>query len=146
MVWMVVQANWVRKVTKNAKPFGWCLANALAFPAALLLVVTVVATLAAIHRMDLVVDFDIFFRVFNRLAFFVLYVVAAFTLKGALEAEPIDIPLSGVMTFFFAPTYFQYHLFDYSVDGKTGEQLSGFAEPAAATVTELPPQSGAVES
>ena len=37
------------------------------------------------------------------------------------------------MTFLFAPTYFQYHLFDYSVEGKVGEQLSGFA-------SEAPPQ------
>jgi hypothetical protein len=66
---------------------------------------------------------------------FVLYVAAAFTLKGVLEERPIDIPLGGVMTFLLAPTYFQYHLFDYSVDGKVAEQLSGFG----GTVTNTAP-------
>ena len=47
-------------------------------------------------------------------------------LKGALESSPIRIPLQGLATFFFGPIYFQYHLQDYSVEGKLGEQLSGF--------------------
>ncbi len=45
---------------------------------------------------------------------FVLYFVAVFTMKSGLEDhynvdEPINLQLSGVMTFFFAIFYFQYH-------------------------------------
>jgi hypothetical protein len=39
------------------------------------------------------------------------------------------------MTFFFSATYFQYHLYDYDVEGKMGEQLSGFAEPTAVPIS-----------
>ena len=75
-----------------------------------------------------------------RLAWPRAYLAGIFTLKGALEADPIDIPLSGVMTFFFAPIYFQYHLYDYSVEGKVGEQLSGFEQAPMGPAVELPPQ------
>ena len=46
--------------------------------------------------------------------------VGIFNRRERWKQTPIDIPLSGVMTFFFAPIYFQYHLFDYSVEGKVG--------------------------
>lgn len=44
---------------------------------------------------------------------FVLYLATVFTIKKELEESPIAIPLGGVMTFFFGPMYFQYHLQDY---------------------------------
>jgi hypothetical protein len=76
----------------------------------------------------------------------VCYIGGAFSMKNALEAEPIDIPLGGVMTLLFAPLYFQYHLHDYDVEGRVAEQLTGFTEPALAgapaamNVPEVPPQ------
>ena len=132
MIWMVVQANWVRKVTRNSKPFAWCLVYLLSLPAIYLVAIVGGATFGAMHRMDLLAEFVAILRVSVRLVMLVLYLCAAYTLKGALEAEPIDIPLSGVVTFFLGATYFQYHLFDYNVEGKTGEQLSGFSAPAVA--------------
>ena len=46
---------------------------------------------------------------------FVLFVIAEFQMKNDLEdyyntTEPINLQLSGVMTFFFAVWYFQHHL------------------------------------
>src|SRR5580698_977623 len=32
MIWMPVQAHWVKKVTGNSKPFWWCLAYLLSLP------------------------------------------------------------------------------------------------------------------
>ena len=128
MVWMVVEANWVRKVTKNAKPFWWCLAYLLSVPLLFLGAFAVGVTLAMMHRVDLTHEVTGIINLVVRVVMFVLYVAAAFTLKGVLEEKPIDIPLGGVMTFLLAPTYFQYHLFDYSVEGKVAEQLSGFGE------------------
>lgn len=147
-VWLVVEAWWVKKVTGNAKPFGWCLAYLLVTPATFLFIIlgAVVTTLVAGNSNATGGVIGTIY-VLLRLSAFVSYLVGAFTLKGALEAEPIDIPLSGVMTFFFAPIYFQYHLYDYSVEGKIGERLGGFGEPAVASapagvvnVPEVPPQ------
>jgi hypothetical protein len=141
MVWLLVQAHWVKKVTRDGKPFAWCLAYLLSLPAVYMAAFVGGLLLAILHQPDTLAMFTAILIGVTRLGMFVLYVFAAFTLKGALEAQPIDIPLSGVMTFFFSATYFQYHLFDYSVDGKVAEQLSGFAEPTpAAAVAELPPQ------
>jgi|SRR6185437_11464417 len=144
-VWLVVEAWWVKKVTGNAKPFGWCLAYVLVMPATFLLIIVgaVVATLVASNAPSRVIGA---IYVLLRLCSVVSYLVGAFTLKGALEAEPIDIPLSGVMTFFFAPIYFQYHLYDYNVEGRVAEQLNAPTEAALASVSapvsmpEVPPQ------
>jgi len=139
-IWMLVQSLWVKKVTQNSKPFGWSLAYLLVMPATFLLVI-IGAIVAAMPGSGTAGNAFVGTTLLvTRLATIVCYIGAAFTLKSELEAQPIDIPLSGVMTFFFAPYYFQYHLYDYSVEGKVGEQLSGFAEPAVAPVAELPPQ------
>ena len=147
MIWMVVQANWVRKVTKNSKPFVWCLVYLLFLP--FIAVVGGVAGFfsgvtnggAPAQTVTALVG------LVAQLGGLVLYIVAAYTLKGALEAEPINIPLGGIMTFFFAATYFQYHLFDYNVEGRVAEQLNAPTEAALANVPvpavnmpEVPPQ------
>jgi|SRR5215472_3108450 len=139
-IWMVVQANWVKKVTRNTKPFWWCMAYMLCLPLLFLAALVGGITAALVHRVDLAPQVGAMVVLVFRVAMIVCYLGGAFTLKGALEERPIDIPLSGVMTFFFAPIYFQYHLYDYSVEGKIGEQLSGFAEDAVAPVAEMPPQ------
>jgi hypothetical protein len=139
MIWMVVQANWVRKVTKNGKPFLLCMVYMLSVPVFFLLAFSGGLAFSIMHQQQALQTFTAVLDGVTRLGLFVLYIVAAYTLKGALEADPIDIPLGGIMTLFFGPTYFQYHLFDYSVEGKVAEQLSGFGEPAGSAM-ELPPQ------
>lgn len=59
------------------------------------------------------------------LASVVLYFVAVFQMRSDLEdyynrVEPINLRLSGVMTFFFAVWYFQYHLSRIAQWKKTG--------------------------
>jgi hypothetical protein len=148
MVWMVVQANWVKKVTRNAKPFWWSVAYLVYLPL-WVFAGAAAGVLAALHigNGDDALWFLNLIGPLIRLAGAGLYLAAAFSLKGVLEERPIDIPLSGAMTFFFAPTYFQYHLFDYSVEGKVGEQLNAPTEAALASVPfpavnmpEIPPQ------
>jgi hypothetical protein len=56
---------------------------------------------------------------------FVLFVIAEFQMKNDLEeyynsVEPINLRLSGVMTFFFAVWYFQHHLSRIAKWKKTG--------------------------
>lgn len=124
MIWMVIQAIWVKKVTKDSKPFGWCLAYLLSLPVLFVVAIAGGATLGYMHKMDILQEFVALLRPVTRIVVFVLYLFAAYTLKGALERQPIDIPLSGVMTFFLGATYFQYHLFDYNVEGRVAEQLN----------------------
>ena len=138
MIWMVVQANWVRKVTKNSKPFIWCLIYLLFLPL-MAFAGGVGGVMSSVTKGESAAQtFMAVVTIVAQLGGLVLYVCAAYTLKGALEAEPIDIPLGGIMTFFFAATYFQYHLYDYNVEGRVAEQLSGFGE----TVTNAVPVAG----
>jgi cytochrome c-type biogenesis protein CcmE len=39
-----------------------------------------------------------------------LWIATVFALRGELIADPINMPLGGVMTFILGPVYFQYHL------------------------------------
>src|ERR1700748_2244142 len=138
MIWMVVQANWVRKVTKNSKPFIWCLIYLLFLPL-MAFAGGVGGVMSSVTKGESAAQtFMAVVTIVAQLGVLVLYVCAAYTLKGALKAEPIDIPLGGIMTFFFAATYFQYHLYDYNVEGRVAEQLSGFGE----TVTNAVPVAG----
>jgi hypothetical protein len=136
----------VKKVTHNNRPFAWCLAHVCAL-AAVFIVAFAGGVIANLVGGSEAVNELRTLTLLAQLSSVVLYVASAFSLKGALEERPIDIPLSGVMTFLFAPIYFQYHLFDYSVEGKVGEQLSGFAEPeiavapvAVVQASQVPPQ------
>ena len=145
MFWMVIQANWVKKVTRNARPFWWSLAYLLYLPM-WVFAGAVTGVIAALGKGDNALWFLNLMAPLIRFAGLGLYLAGAYSLKGVLEERPIDIPLSGVMTFFFAPTYFQYHLFDYSVEGKVLEQLNVPVEPVvsvsgpAAGAPEVPPQ------
>jgi hypothetical protein len=57
--------------------------------------------------------------------FSIIFLVAAFQMRSDLEEyynrmEPINLQLSGVMTFFFAIFYFQHHLSRIAQWKKTG--------------------------
>jgi hypothetical protein len=143
MIWLVVQASWVKKATRNARPFWYCLAYLLVIPAAMVVAMFggIIATFAGGPQTANQVIGVI--AILVQISSFVLYIFAAYTLKGALEMQPIDIPLGGIMTFFFSATYFQYHLFDYNVEGRVAEQLTGFADDSAAlalAANEISPQ------
>lgn len=147
MVWMVVQAYWVKKATGNSKAFAWTLAY-LFFVVGLMVVAvagSVFYTLTEQH--SLIADFMDTLQNLRRAVGFLLYIMSAFMLKSALESSPIGIPLHGLGALFLGPVYFQYFLQNYSVEGKLGEQLSGFDESvedvdpmAVADVPEAPPQ------
>lgn len=147
VVWMAVQAYWVKKATRNGKPFAWAMTYVVFLGVAILMGMAEGVLLVLAARGADVSGLIVLFRLVPRLGGLVLYLLAAYTLKGALEAEPIDIPLSGVVTFFLAATYFQYHLYDYNVEGRVAEQLNAPTEAALASVAgpavsvpELPPQ------
>ncbi len=114
MVWLFVQANWCRRLTGSKKAFGWALAYLLIIPG-VMFVAVVIGMVYGIMAPAELNQASAVFQGLTRIAVLILYVFAAFTLKGELEKASINIPLSGVMTFFFGPTYFQYHLHDYQL-------------------------------
>jgi len=100
-IWALVEANWVRKVQPASKGMIlWSFAIVLSF---------INGVLAQTHDNNAKALGSLF-----SLAAIVLSIVGAFSLKNSIEehyntAEPIGLQLSGVMTFFFAVFYFQYH-------------------------------------
>jgi hypothetical protein len=111
IVWFFVEAAWVRKVDPQSK-------------AMLYYIVAIVLDIANIP-LQIILKTAAFNGTGNAaissilsplivLAVFVLTLVAAFSMRDSIEAhfngpEPIGLSLSGVMTFFFAIFYFQYH-------------------------------------
>jgi hypothetical protein len=113
-VWLIVQANWVRKALGRSKALPWTIVYASVLPALYLFAFTFgfVGTLLHVQNVREIV---VIASQWVRVALFVLFIVATFTLRIELSEDPINIPLSGPMTFFFGAIYFQYHLFDYQV-------------------------------
>jgi preprotein translocase subunit SecY len=112
--WLIVQAAWVRKVRGRSKTLPWAIAYASIIPLYFVFCLALGALGALLH-LDNVQSIFATVTLIVRIALFILWIVTVFTLSGELGAEPIEIPLSGAMTFFFGPLYFQYHLFDYQV-------------------------------
>ncbi len=99
LVWLFVQASWMRKV----QPTSQALLYYAASVGALVLggITSAISHAGAISAL--------FF-----LAYVVLLFVGHFSLRASLEehynvAEPIGLKLGPVMTFFFNTVYFQYH-------------------------------------
>jgi GYF domain 2/Domain of unknown function (DUF4234) len=111
IIWMMVQAVWVKKVQPNSKAvtyFGiaiglWVLA----------LVVAVSGGISAARTGTADPSYQAFQGLLN-LGTAILWLVTAFNMRSSIEehfnsAEPIGLSLNGVMTFFFNVYYFQYH-------------------------------------
>jgi hypothetical protein len=100
-IWALVEANWVRKVQPASKGMIlWSFAIVLSF------INGVLSQMPDNGAKG--------FGSLASLAALVLWIVGAFSMKNSIEehyntAEPIGLQLSGVMTFFFAVFYFQYH-------------------------------------
>jgi hypothetical protein len=95
-VWLVVQANWVRKVRGKSTAFVLAIVNCCIFPT-LILIGFVGGMMGATEDsswLNIVI-------VIGGLGFLVLWFASVFTLRSELSEGPIDIPLSGAMTFFF---------------------------------------------
>jgi hypothetical protein len=128
MVWLAVQAHWVRKATGNGRAFAWSLAYAVLIPLIVVLEVAAQIIFYSTQRGDFITDFVNSLSDLSRVLAFLLYIASVFMLKSALERQLIRIPLHGLATLFFGPVYFQYYLRKFNVEGMVGEQLSGFEE------------------
>ena len=118
-VWLIVQSNWVRRVNGKSSAFWWAIVYASMLPALFLL--GVIEALVGVQPNDPpMVAFLLIFRI----GIIVAALGALFVLRSELESTPISIPLGGVATFFLGVIYFQYHLYDYDVEGKGVSEVS----------------------
>jgi hypothetical protein len=110
IVWSFVEAVYVRKIRKENKALIYLGLYACTFAAPFLPLMN--------HDLGPAVPFI-------NIIGWVLYISAAFSMKGDLEDyynsdENIGLHLSGIMTFFFSVYYFQYHFNRINTWKKTG--------------------------
>jgi hypothetical protein len=139
LAWLIVQANWVRRVRGKSRAFPFSIALACLLP----LMILYVVFMAALMRL-LGASFETWAGIIVGLwviSFVVLRLVTVFTLRSELQEEPIGIPLGGGMTFFFGTIYFQYHLRDWdgSLEPNGVLGLSGATAPIMASDAPQPP-------
>jgi hypothetical protein len=104
-IWLIVQAMWLRKVTNSTKDV-FLAASALGslfFGGAVVVVSEGGDDSPALILGGLLVIGSI-----------VLRIIAQFSMRSSIQdhyntVEPMNLSLSGVMTFFFGAVYFQYH-------------------------------------
>jgi len=112
-VWLLVQANWIRKMRYGkSKGFWLALANVLWLPLVFVLAFSI-GVAAAVAPSSTIMSVKASLDPLVRMGSFILFLVTVFVMRSEMEADPIDMRLSGAMTFFFAVLYFQYHLTDY---------------------------------
>lgn len=118
VIWLIVQAHWVKKATGRSRALNWSVLNLLILPGWLLLLAIpqlIVGYLGMPRRYEGPSSFFEMLSVFPVIGFFlaaVFWVITAFVLRAELQASPFSLRLSGPMTFFFGPVYFQYFLDD----------------------------------
>jgi hypothetical protein len=111
LVWLVVEVLWIKKVkpdTKSAMYLTiavclWLAMIGFGFYRGVIAASTGLAS-PGLQGLSLLLN----------LVYIVMHLLTVFTMKSDLEehfnsAEPIGLSLSGVMTFFFAVFYFQFH-------------------------------------
>ncbi|AFL87847.1 hypothetical protein Terro_1540 [Terriglobus roseus DSM 18391] len=132
-IWMVVQANWIKRVTGREDVLWWSIANVAMLPVLVIIGIMAGVTMALVPHLGandgssstLLVGAN----VLGTVLYLAVYVKTVFTLREALELPPIGIPLGGVMTFLFSGIYFQYMLHDHVVPGP--EEVYGTMQPPA---------------
>lgn len=112
--WLIVEAVWIRKIKPSSKGLLYVVLALACFIVGGLVNGIVGAAYRGQHPGS----------IFS-LGGWVLGLVGAFTMRSDLEeyynsTENIGLTLSGVMTFFFAPFYFQYHFSRIAKWKKTG--------------------------
>jgi GYF domain 2 len=121
MVWIFIEASFVKQIDRESKGIVLLIAGIAAQ-----VVAFIVLFASAAQWKGAEPDFSAFapFLLFILIGA-VLHWVAVFNMRSSLEnyyntVEPINLRLSGVMTFFFAVYYFQYHFSRIAQWKKTG--------------------------
>src|SRR5215831_4413355 len=122
IVWLFIEAGFVKKIDSESKGIAFLVGS---------LVTEIVAVIVLFTSIGMAPDrqdpspaiFVPFF--FVAIAGAVLHLIGIFQMRSSLvtyynTVEPINLRLSGVMTFFFAVYYFQYHFSRIATWKKTG--------------------------
>ncbi|HVO58679.1 MAG TPA: DUF4339 domain-containing protein [Dongiaceae bacterium] len=111
IVWLVVEALWVKKVKPGTKSFTYLMVLIGLYALAIILgFAQGVATASSGHPESTLAVMTPLLNI----GYIVMHILTVFAMRSDIEehfnsAEPIGLSLSGVMTFFFAVFYFQYH-------------------------------------
>lgn len=125
LVWLFIEAGFVRKIRPQGGFLGMLIAGmALLFGGGLVAYIGIIAVAAAGSN-DSAIAIPLLLGGAAYLAGFVLYLIGVFKMRDAIQdyyntVEPINLRLSGVMTFFFAVYYFQHHFSRIAQWKKTG--------------------------
>jgi hypothetical protein len=111
MIWLIVETVWLKKVKPDSKGVRYLTITVALWILMIVLAVAEGVAVGSSGRLQpglrgIVGLLDIGYIVF--------YLIAIFAMRSDIEdhfntAEPVGLSLSGVMTFFFAVFYFQYH-------------------------------------
>jgi len=125
-IWMLLQARWVRSVTGANKAYNLSIASIAVFAVACVtgfftgFSSTTATTSNASTAWSIMTIIFACVVILTLIVGCVLYIMAEFALRAELQAAPFGIKLSGPMTFFFGPVYFQYHLQKWGLPGEVG--------------------------
>jgi hypothetical protein len=126
MIWLIVEGLWVKKIKPNSKSFTYLMIVLVAWFLIIVLsgaqgVTTGTSGHPSRELQSIIALLE--------LGHIVMYLVTVFAMRTDIEdhfnsAEPIGLSLSGVMTFFFAVFYFQYHF--TKINELKQQQLMGY--------------------
>jgi hypothetical protein len=111
IVWLFIEAGFVKKIDSESKGIAFLAGSLVTQIVAVIVLFTSIGMNA--DRQEPSFAFFVPF-IFIMIAGTVLHFIGIFQMRSSLEnyyntVEPINLRLSGVMTFFFAVYYFQYH-------------------------------------
>lgn len=112
-IWMIQQSNWSRKVRGKSIAFPMSIMTCALLPVCWGFVDTHHPYIIIFNLGVPIGGWTSSFGAILSLIAIPLRLANVFVLRNELTNEPILIELSWVMTFFFGPVYFQYHLRDY---------------------------------
>ena len=110
-IWLIVEGLWIKKVKPDSKSFTYLMITMGVLALVIVLAFAQVGAIGSTGRPDAGLRG---IAALLNLGYIVMRLVTVFSMRSEIEdhfntAEPIGLSLSGVMTFFFAVYYFQYH-------------------------------------
>jgi GYF domain 2 len=124
IVWLFIEAGFVKKIKPDGRFLPFLIIGISALLGSFIFAYGGVIAMAASGRSEPPVRLLLLCGV-GYLAGIVLYIIGVFKMRDAIQeyyntVEPINLRLSGVMTFFFNILYFQYHFTRIAQWKKTG--------------------------
>lgn len=130
-VWLVVQANWIRRMLGRSTGFWLAIANMIWLPLTFSAGICAVVLARFAHADPSGVTGPLAALIFGGLL--ALYVATVLVMRREMQSEVIGMTLGLAMTLLFGPIYLQYHLRGYNEPYTSG---NGLGLASAMTVVE----------